>query len=395
MSDVGIERGEFLRADFESDAELLPLLLKDFGVEASRFVGGSFESEAKADTAGAASEAGGVEERGGARGIVIVIGEIGVEGPVGGREEGGSEAGLAAHEIADDGGAVSGVGETLANGAFGEDGIFEIESDVSEGSAGLIVGGDVRVAAKGVDHVGREGAEFDVSGAFAEFEGADGGVGNDAEVNARDVRRGAEVVGIAFEEDVEIGSGGDETEGAGAHRSGGDGGRGGVARDNADGGAREIPEEGSVRFAEMDLDGVGIGRGDRVDHAEGGALRSFEGAADDGVESEEHVGGGEGRTVGEGDVVAEMEDVGERVGSVPGFGEVGGGIHLGVAGDEGGVEQVVDVLGPGVGADAGVEVGGGIFDEEGEGGGSFIGRDGSGVGGAAVKESGREESEGE
>jgi hypothetical protein len=395
VSDVGVEGGEFLGANFESDAELLPLLLEDFGVEASGFVGGSLKSEAKADAAGAASEAGRVKERGGARGIVIVVGEIGIEGPVGGREERRGEAGLAAEEVADDGGAVSGVGEALADGTLGEDGVFKVESDVGEGGAGLIVGGNVRIAAKGVDHVGSEGSEFDVGGAFAEFESAHGGVGNDAEVYAGDVRRGAEVVGIAFEEDVEIGSGGDETEGAGAHRSGGDGGRGGVARDNADGGAREIPEEGSVGFAEMDLNGVGIGRGDRVDHAEGGALRSFEGAADDGVESEEHVGGGERCAIGEGDVVAEMEDVSERVGSVPGFGEVGRGIHLGVAGDEGGEEEVVDVLGPSVGADARVEVGGGIFDQEIYGAGIFVGGDGSGVGGAGVKESGREESEGE
>jgi len=42
VSDVGIERGEFLRADFESDAKLFPLLLENFGIEASGLVSGSF-----------------------------------------------------------------------------------------------------------------------------------------------------------------------------------------------------------------------------------------------------------------------------------------------------------------------------------------------------------------
>ncbi len=391
MGDVGIESGEFLRANFESDAELFPLLLENFGIEASGFVGGSFESEAEADAAGAARETGGVEERGGAHGIVIVVGEIGIEGPVGGREEGGSEAGLAAHEIANDGGAVGGIGESLANGVLGENGIFEIESDVGERSAGLVFGLNVRVAAESVDHVGSEGAKFDVGGAFAEFERADGGVGNDAEVNAGNVRRGTEVVGIAFEEDVEIGSGGDEAKRAGADGGRGDGGAESVAGNDADGGAGDIPEERGVGLAEVDLHGVGIGRGDGVDHAEGGAFGGLERAGQDGVESEEHVGGGERGTVGEGDVVAEMENIGERVGSIPGFGEVGSWVHLGVAGDEGGVEQVVDVLGPGVGTDAGIEVSGGIFDEEIYGAGIFIGGDGSGAGGAAAHDEERQQ----
>jgi len=42
VSDVGVEGSKFLGANFESDAELLPLLLEDFGVEASGLVGGSF-----------------------------------------------------------------------------------------------------------------------------------------------------------------------------------------------------------------------------------------------------------------------------------------------------------------------------------------------------------------
>ena len=71
----------------------------------------------------------------------------------------------------------------------------------------------------------------------------------------------------------------------------------------------------------------------------------------------------------EANAAAEMEDVSERVGRLPGFGEVAVEIHLIVALEEAAEEQAVNALRLGVGGEAGVEVGGAGFDEEGEGGG--------------------------
>jgi len=71
----------------------------------------------------------------------------------------------------------------------------------------------------------------------------------------------------------------------------------------------------------------------------------------------------------EGDAFAEMEDVGEGSGRVPGCGQVGVEIHFGVAFDEAVEEQSGEALGLGVGAEAGIEVGGIGFDDEDDGGG--------------------------
>ena len=69
------------------------------------------------------------------------------------------------------------------------------------------------------------------------------------------------------------------------------------------------------------------------------------------------------------DIAAEMEDVSNGVGRVPGFGEVAVEIHLIVALEEAAEEQAVNALGLRIGGEARVEVGGAGFDEEGEGGG--------------------------
>jgi hypothetical protein len=65
-------------------------------------------------------------------------------------------------------------------------------------------------------HVGRERADFDVGGAFAEFEGADDGVGNDSEGDLLKFWRVAEIVGILFEDYGVILGLADEAEGAAA-----------------------------------------------------------------------------------------------------------------------------------------------------------------------------------
>ena len=95
----------------------------------------------------------------------------------------------------------------------------------------------------------------------------------------------------------------------------------------------------------------------------GGAV----GGSEDEVEGGLDVGGGERAAIVETDVGAEMENVGERVGSVPGFGEIAVEIHLIVALEEAAEEQAVNALGLRISGEARIEVGGAGFDEEGEG----------------------------
>ena len=119
----------------------------------------------------------------------------------------------------------------------------------------------------------------------------------------------------------------------------------------------------------MEDDGPRIGRGDGINESVGAAFRCFDRAGADGVEGEFHVSGSERLAVGEMNVMAEMKDVGLRVGHFPFFGEVGSEIELVVALKEAVEEEEVDVGGEGVGADARVEVGGHGFEEESDSGG--------------------------
>jgi hypothetical protein len=61
---------------------------------------------------------------------------------------------------------------------------------------------------------------------------------------------------------------------------------------------------------------------------------------------------------------AQVEDEGERVGLLPTESKAGGEVELGIADDEAVKYELVDVLGLGVDADAGVEAGGAGLDEE-------------------------------
>jgi len=90
------------------------------------------------------------------------------------------------------------------------------------------------------------------------------------------------------------------------------------------------------------------------------------------------------------DAFAEMEDVGEGSGGVPGLGEVGMEIHFGVAFDEAVEEESGEALGLRVGAEAGIEVGGIGFNDESQGGG--IKRCRAGAGGE--KKNGEEKRDG-
>jgi len=73
-----------------------------------------------------------------------------------------------------------------------------------------------------------------------------------------------------------------------------------------------------------------------------------------------------GAPIVEADTAAKMEDVGKRIGSRPGFGEVAVKIHLIISLEQAAEEEPVDALGLGIGGEARIEVGGIRFDQEGQ-----------------------------
>src|SRR6202023_138746 len=79
-----------------------------------------------------------------------------------------------------------------------------------------------------------------------------------------------------------------------------------------------------------------------------------------------HIGGCERASVVEVNAGPEMEDVGHRVGNIPGLGKVAVEVHLGVAFKQAAEEQSVDVLRLRVGGVARIEIGGIGLEEEGE-----------------------------
>src|ERR1041384_1936090 len=144
---------------------------------------------------------------------------------------------------------------------------------------------------------------------------------------------------------------------------------GGIGGDDARGGGDQIPEEGCVGLLEMKDNGECVGCLDLVDHAEAAALRGFVGGIENEVESGFHVSGGERPAIVEFYVGLEVENVSERVGSLPGFGEVAVEIHLRVAGQKAGEDEAVEALRLAIGGKARFKVDVIGFDEEGERGG--------------------------
>jgi len=101
-------------------------------------------------------------------------------------------------------------------------------------------------------------------------------------------------------------------------------------------------------------------------HFEGAGFGGFIGGIHHEGEGGLDIGGGDGAVVVEVGVFAEVEDVGEGIGGVPGFGQAGVKNHLGVTFDQAVEEEAVDALGLGVGSIAGIEIGGVGFDDEDE-----------------------------
>jgi hypothetical protein len=101
---------------------------------------------------------------------------------------------------------------------------------------------------------------------------------------------------------------------------------------------------------------------DFFDHAEAAAFWGFVGRVEDKVESGFYVSRSDWVAIVEFYVGLEVEDVGQRVRRLPGFGEVAMETHLRVAGEESAEYEAVHPLRLAVGGEAGVEVDGVRFD---------------------------------
>jgi len=274
---------------------------------------------------------------------------------------------LAVKKIANERVAVGGEGQRLAYLAAREERIFEIDSKVGEIGAGTIGNLEIGAARENGNDVGGERTHFDVRGTLAKFEGANDGVGNDAEADTGDEwQRAKVIVGMALDGDFFIPGLLDKTKGSGTDRLAGEI-SSGVNGDDAQRGANEIDGKGSVRFAEVEDDRGGVESLDGREQTEGAALGRFVRGIEDEMESGSYVGGGERAAVVEAHAAAKMKDIGARVRSGPGFGEVAAEIHPIVAVEEAAKEQSVDALGLRVRGEARVELGGIAFDEQGDG----------------------------
>lgn len=209
-----------------------------------------------------------------------------------------------------------------------------------------------------------EGTHFEIGGTLAELEGAHDGVWDDAKTHARQPGGVTEIVGIALEDNFFVLGLLNETKGTGADRMAGKIGAN-AFWDDSECGANEIDCEGSVGFAEMKNDGEVVGSFDVHDQAESTTFCRFVVGVSDEVDRVFDVGGGERTAVVETDTLAKVEDVGEWIGSVPGFGEVAVEVHLIVAFEQAAEEKAIDALRLRVGGEAGVQVGRAGFDEEG------------------------------
>src|SRR5207302_8231667 len=127
-ADIGKKSGEFERADFEFDAGAAPLFLECGAEDASALIGGTFQSQVQAHAALLAWQTGGFQKLFCARRIIRVLRHVGLEGPMVGRKDAGSDFRFAVKEIADERFAVGGESQRLADFAARKKGVLEIEA---------------------------------------------------------------------------------------------------------------------------------------------------------------------------------------------------------------------------------------------------------------------------
>jgi len=135
-----------------------------------------------------ARKTGVVEKFFGAAGVERVLRDVGFVGPVIGRKDAARNLRLAAEEIADEGSAVCGEGERLTNLLASKERVPQIDAEVGEVGAGALRERKRWLLDEDGNDVGGERTHFEVGGAFAEFESADHGVGDDSEMETFHLR---------------------------------------------------------------------------------------------------------------------------------------------------------------------------------------------------------------
>ena len=199
---------------------------------------------------------------------------------------------LPVQQIANDGLAVRGVGQRLANFAPRDQRIIQIESEIIHVGAGAVSDREIALFGENRDHVRREGTDFHVGGTFAQLQRANNGIRHDAHAECGQRRCTAKIAFIAGQDHVVILRLTHKTERAGAHgmlrefwaRAG---------RDDSDSATAQIPKKGCVGYFEVHNYGSGIGGVNARDGGEISALGRALGDIPDVVKRKLHVCGGQ------------------------------------------------------------------------------------------------------
>ena len=102
------------------------------------------------------------------------------------RQDAARETRLTVKQITDERIAVSGKCQRLSDFPVGQQRVFEIHAEVREICARTLSHGKRWPTDKHRDEIGGKGTHFQIGGTFAELEGADDRVGNDAKANVFD-----------------------------------------------------------------------------------------------------------------------------------------------------------------------------------------------------------------
>src|SRR6266576_3853443 len=140
----------------------------------------------KADSVCAATIACRVENLFSAGNVGRILRDVRLVRPMIWRQDAARDTRLSMKQITDERIAVGGKCEGLPDFAVSEKRVFQVDAEVREIRSWALSHGKLRPTDKHGDEIGGKGTHFEIGRAFAEFEGADDGVGNDAKTNVFD-----------------------------------------------------------------------------------------------------------------------------------------------------------------------------------------------------------------
>ena len=184
MGHIGEESRELEGANIERDSHLPQLLLQHRRHQPRAFFRGRLHGQVKANAVHLGISRL-LQQLAGAVGIVVIGGHIAVVGPALRRQKAIGGPGETALQIFDQRAAVNGVGQGLPYALIFENRIAQVECQVCKDGAGGVQDGEIGIAFQGQHHVGSESVDGDVGAAFAQFQGARGGIGHDDEADFR------------------------------------------------------------------------------------------------------------------------------------------------------------------------------------------------------------------